>query len=137
MKILVTGGSGYIGSHTCLELLMAGHDVVAIDNLSNSKAVVFDRIERICGRRAVFCKEDVRNGGKVAEILAEHGIEAVIHFAGLKAVGESVAQPLRYYEQQCNRQLGTVQRDDGNRGALPGIQFFRHGLRQSAQCPDS
>lgn len=105
MKILVTGGSGYIGSHTCLELLMAGHDVVAIDNLSNSKAVVFDRIERICGRRAVFCKEDVRNGGKVAEILTEHGIEAVIHFAGLKAVGESVAQPLRYYDNNVTGSL--------------------------------
>lgn len=105
MKILVTGGSGYIGSHTCLELLMAGHDVVAIDNLSNSKPAVFERIERICGRRAVFYKEDVRNGGKVAEILAEHGIEAVIHFAGLKAVGESVAQPLRYYDNNVTGSL--------------------------------
>lgn len=97
MKVLVTGGAGYIGSHTCVELLTAGHDVLVIDNFSNSKPVVFDRIERICGRRPVFYREDVCNGEKVAEILASHGIEAVIHFAGLKAVGESVAQPLQYY----------------------------------------
>lgn len=97
MRVLVTGGAGYIGSHTCLELLTAGHDVVVIDNLSNSKPVVFDRVERICGRRPVFYREDVCNSGKVAEILALHGVEAVIHFAGLKAVGESVAQPLQYY----------------------------------------
>lgn len=97
MRVLVTGGAGYIGSHTCLELLMDGHDVVVIDNLSNSKTIVFDRIERICGRRPVFYREDVCNNNKVAEILAAHRIEAVIHFAGLKSVGESVAQPLQYY----------------------------------------
>lgn len=97
MRVLVTGGAGYIGSHTCLELLMDGHDVVAIDNLSNSNTIVFDRIERICGQRPVFYREDVCNNNKVAEILAAHRIEAVIHFAGLKSVGESVAQPLQYY----------------------------------------
>lgn len=97
MRVLVTGGAGYIGSHTCLELLMDEHDVVVIDNLSNSKTIVFDRIERICGRRPVFYREDVCNNKKVAEILAAHRIEAVIHFAGLKSVGESVAQPLQYY----------------------------------------
>lgn len=105
MKILVTGGAGYIGSHTCLELLKAGHDVVVIDNLSNSKPVVFDRIERICGCRPVFYKGDVRDGGKVAEILSEHSIDAVVHFAGLKAVGESVAQPLRYYDNNVTGSL--------------------------------
>jgi UDP-glucose 4-epimerase len=105
MKILVTGGAGYIGSHTCVELLVAGHDVVVIDNLSNSKAIVFDRIERICGRRPVFHDEDVRNSDKVEEILTEHGIEAVIHFAGLKSVGESVAQPLRYYDNNVTGSL--------------------------------
>lgn len=97
MRVLVTGGAGYIGSHTCLELLTAGHAVVALDNFTNSKPVVFDRIERICGRRPMVYREDVCDSGKVAEILLEHGIESVIHFAGLKAVGESVAQPLRYY----------------------------------------
>lgn len=97
MKVLVTGGAGYIGSHACLELLTAGHDVVVIDNFSNSKPVVFDRIERICGHRPIFYRGDVCDSDKVAEILSAHGIESVIHFAGLKAVGESVAQPLQYY----------------------------------------
>lgn len=97
MRVLVTGGAGYIGSHTCLELLMAGHDVVVIDNFSNSKPVVFDRIERICGHRPIFHRGDVCDSDKVAEILSGHDIEAVVHFAGLKAVGESVAQPLQYY----------------------------------------
>jgi UDP-glucose 4-epimerase len=105
MKILVTGGAGYIGSHTCLELFKAGHDVVVIDNLSNSKPVVFDRIERICGRRPVFYMGDVRDSSKVAEILSTHGIDAVIHFAGLKAVGESVDQPLRYYDNNVTGSL--------------------------------
>lgn len=105
MKILVTGGAGYIGSHTCLELLKAGHDVVVIDNFSNSKPVVFDRIERICGRRPVFYAADVRDSDKVAEIISVRGIKAVIHFAGLKAVGESVAQPLRYYDNNVTGSL--------------------------------
>lgn len=97
MKILVTGGAGYIGSHTCLELLRAGHDVVILDNFSNSKPVVVDRIEHICGRRPTLHRGDVCDSDQVAEVLAVNSIEAVIHFAGLKAVGESVAQPLRYY----------------------------------------
>ena len=97
MRVLVTGGAGYIGSHTCLELLTAGHTVVALDNFSNSKPVVFDRIERICGRRAMVYQENVCDSSRVADILQENEIEAVVHFAGLKAVGESVAQPLRYY----------------------------------------
>jgi len=98
MKVMVTGGAGYIGSHTCLELLKAGHEVVVIDNLSNSNVIVFDRIEHICGRRPIFLNVDVRNGSRVAEILSANEIKAVIHFAGLKAVGESVSQPLRYYD---------------------------------------
>lgn len=105
MKILVTGGAGYIGSHTCVELLMAGHDVVVIDNLSNSSSVVFDRIDRICNLRPVFHEVDVRSRDRVTEILSVHGIEAVIHFAGLKAVGESVAQPLRYYDNNVTGSL--------------------------------
>ena len=97
MRVLVTGGAGYIGSHTCLDLLMAGHDVVVLDNFSNSKPVVLDRIDRICGRRPIIYRGDVCDSDKVAGILLEHEIESVIHFAGLKAVGESVAQPLQYY----------------------------------------
>lgn len=105
MRILVTGGTGYVGSHTCVELLKAGHDVVAIDNLSNSSPIVLDRIEKICNRRPAFHEVDVRNRDRVAEILAEYAIEAVIHFAGLKAVGESVVQPLRYYDNNVTGSL--------------------------------
>ena len=92
---LVTGGLGYIGSHTCVELLDAGHRVTVIDNLSNSKPAVLDRIERISGKRPAFVRADVRSRSALAEALA--GCDAVIHFAGLKAVGESVAKPIEYY----------------------------------------
>lgn len=105
MRILVTGGAGYIGSHTCLELLVAGHEVVVIDNFSNSNPIVFDRIEHICRYRPIVYMEDIRNAKRVAEILVKHNVEAVIHFAGLKAVGESVEQPLQYYN---NNVLGSL-----------------------------
>jgi UDP-glucose 4-epimerase len=97
MNLLVTGGAGYIGSHTCLELLMAGHNVVVIDNFSNSKSIVFDRIARICGRRPIVYKADICDIETLSGILTSEKIESVIHFAGLKAVSESVEQPLRYY----------------------------------------
>jgi UDP-glucose 4-epimerase len=97
MRVLITGGAGYICSHTCLELLTPGHAVVVLDSFSNSKPVLFDRTERICGSSPVFYREDACNSGKVVKTLLAHGIEALIHFAGLKAVGESVAQPLQYY----------------------------------------
>ena len=96
--ILVTGGTGYIGSHTVVELLQAGHDVLIYDNLSNSKRSVLDRIETITGRRPGFFEGDIRDRATLAQLFAQHKITAVIHFAGLKAVGESVAQPLRYYD---------------------------------------
>ncbi len=92
---LVTGGLGYIGSHTCVELLAAGHRVRIIDNLSNSKLAVLERITEIAGIRPEFIKADIRDRGAVREALT--GCTAVIHFAGLKAVGESVAKPLLYY----------------------------------------
>jgi UDP-glucose 4-epimerase len=92
---LVTGGLGYIGSHTCVELLAAGHNVRIVDNLSNSKLAVLDRIEEISGQRPEFIKADIRDRGAMREALA--GTDAVIHFAGLKAVGESVEKPLLYY----------------------------------------
>lgn len=92
---LVTGGLGYIGSHTCVELLAAGQRVRIVDNLSNSKLAVLDRIEEISGTRPEFIRTDVRDRGALREALA--GCDAVIHFAGLKAVGESVAKPLLYY----------------------------------------
>lgn len=100
VHILVTGGTGYIGSHACVALLAAGHEVTVIDDLSNSRREVLDRIERIAGKRPAFFEGDVRDRPLLRSIFAGKRIDGVIHFAGLKAVGESVAQPLRYYD--CN-----------------------------------
>jgi UDP-glucose 4-epimerase len=100
MNILVTGGTGYIGSHACVALLAAGHSVTVIDNLSNSRREVLDRVAQITGERPLFFQSDVRDLPSLRSIFATTPIDAVIHFAGLKAVGESVAQPLRYYD--CN-----------------------------------
>ncbi|WP_295992851.1 UDP-glucose 4-epimerase GalE [Rugamonas sp.] len=102
MKILVTGGLGYIGSHTCVEMIAAGHQVVVVDNLSNSKQDVAGRVGRITGQPLLAIVADVRDQGAMDAIFAEHGIDAVIHFAGLKAVGESVEQPLRYYDNNVH-----------------------------------
>ena len=96
--ILVTGGTGYIGSHTVVELLNEGHDVFIIDNLSNSSETVVDKIEEICGKRPLFLKADIRDEEKLEQVFNAVDIEAVIHFAGLKAVGESVEKPLDYYD---------------------------------------
>lgn len=104
-NILVTGASGYIGSHTCVELLQAGFGVVAIDNLSNSSPQAIRRIETISGKTLPFIQADVRDREGLNKILREYSIDAAIHFAGLKAVGESVAKPLLYYE---NNVAGTV-----------------------------
>ncbi len=105
MKILVTGGAGYIGSHTVVELLKAGHDVVVIDNLSNSSSISIERIKLITGLSPIFIEGDVRDQNLVEQILCNHGVKAVIHFAGLKAVGDSVRDPLGYYD---NNLVGTL-----------------------------
>lgn len=97
MQILVTGGTGFIGSHTCVELLNAGYDVIIADNLYNSKEMVVDRIEQITGKRPKFYNLDLRNYDSVSELFDLENIDAVIHFAGYKAVGESVKEPLKYY----------------------------------------
>jgi UDP-glucose 4-epimerase len=97
-NILVTGGTGYIGSHTVVELMAAGHDVFIVDNLCNSKATVIDRIERIAGRRPGFEQADLRDRDALRKLFSRHRFDAVIHFAGLKAVGESVKKPLLYYD---------------------------------------
>ena len=112
--ILVTGGAGYIGSHTCVELLAAGHVPVIVDNLSNSKREAVARIARIAGREPVFVEADIRDAAALDAAFAAHPIDAVIHFAGLKAVGESVAQPLRYYD---NNVVGTLVLVDAMRRA--------------------
>ncbi len=95
--ILVTGGAGYIGSHTCVELLNNGFDVVIVDNLSNSKIEALRRIETITGKLPVFHQADISDSPSLQDIFQQHPIDAVVHFAGLKAVGESCQQPLRYY----------------------------------------
>ncbi|MBR0040503.1 MAG: UDP-glucose 4-epimerase GalE, partial [Oscillospiraceae bacterium] len=98
MNVLVTGGAGYIGSHTCVELLARGHNVVIIDNLVNSSAKAVERVEQIAGRGVAFYENDVRDRAALDRIFEKHNIDCAIHFAGLKAVGESVAMPLEYYD---------------------------------------
>jgi UDP-glucose 4-epimerase len=105
MKILVTGGAGYIGSHTCVELLNAGHDLVVVDNLDNAKEESLTRVEAITGKSLTFHKVDLLDRDALDAVFADAGIESVIHFAGLKAVGESVQCPLRYYH---NNITGTL-----------------------------
>ncbi len=107
-KILVTGGAGYIGSHICVELMAAGFTPVIVDNLVNSKREAVARIARIAGREPVFIEADVRDAKALDHTFAEHPIDAVIHFAGLKAVGESVEQPLAYYDNNVNGTLVLV-----------------------------
>jgi len=97
VQVLVTGGAGYIGSHTCVALLEAGHEVVVADNLCNSRAETIDKIKQITEREVAFYRIDVTDERAVDEIFAKHNFDGVLHFAGLKAVGESVAKPLQYY----------------------------------------
>ena len=101
-SILVTGGAGYIGSHTTLALLEAGHNVILLDNLTNSSLESLRRVERICGKAATFIEGDIRDRALLDSIFVRHSIQAVLHFAGLKAVGESVEQPLAYYENNVS-----------------------------------
>lgn len=105
MRILVTGGAGYIGSHTSIVLLEQGHDVVIVDNLCNSKRVAVDRVEELSGKKVTFYQYDVCDEAKMREVFSKESIDAVIHFAGLKAVGESVAIPLRYYDNNLTSTL--------------------------------
>ncbi len=105
MKILVTGGAGFIGSHTCVELLGKGHDLVVMDNFCNSKPEVLDSIKSIAGRDFAFYKTDLRDFRGLSAIFREQKIDAVIHFAGLKAVGESVQKPLAYYDNNIGGTL--------------------------------
>lgn len=108
MKVLVTGGTGYIGSHTVIELLAAGHEVEILDNLYNSKLSVLDQIEKISGIRPVFHQVDLLNTRNLNKIFQNHHFDAVLHFAGLKAVAESVAQPLKYYETNIGGTLNLL-----------------------------
>ena len=108
MKILVTGGAGYIGSHTLVELLAAGHEAVCLDNLSNSSPVSLERVERLTGKKVPFCRGDIRDREVLERLFRENRFDCVIHFAGLKAVGESVLKPWEYYENNIGGTLTLV-----------------------------
>lgn len=105
MNVLVTGGSGYIGSHTCVQLLEAGHQPIILDNLCNSKSSVVETIAQLTGKSVAFYQGDIRDRDLLDQLFATHTIDAVIHFAGLKAVGESVREPINYYD---NNVYGTL-----------------------------
>ena len=108
MNVLVTGGAGYIGSHTVVELLNAGHQAIIVDDLSNAKADVIDRIETITGKRPAFYKLDCKSKDALRTVFSAHKIDAIIHFAAFKAVGESVAQPIKYYRNNLDSFLNIL-----------------------------
>ncbi|MCU8163063.1 UDP-glucose 4-epimerase GalE [Vibrio vulnificus] len=112
MNILVTGGSGYIGSHTCIQMIEAGMTPIILDNLYNSKLLVLDRIEQVTGVRPTFYQGDIRDREILQHVFAQHDIQGVIHFAGLKAVGESVEKPLMYYDNNVSGTLNLVREMD-------------------------
>ena len=115
MKVLVTGGAGYIGSHTIVELLLEGHEVVCLDNFCNSSPRAIDRIIKICECEGVvdaplkLIEGDILNENLLKEIFSNHSIESVIHFAGLKAIGESVEKPIKYYNNNVGGTLNLLQ----------------------------
>jgi UDP-glucose 4-epimerase len=113
--ILVTGGAGYIGSHTCIELLNANYKVVVVDNLSNSHSIALERVESICGKKLTFVEADIRDEQALREVFDTYSFDSVVHFAGLKSVGESVAKPLKYFDHNINgsRCLLQVMLDNG------------------------
>lgn len=105
MSILVTGGAGYIGSHTCIELLNSNYDVIVADNLCNSSLESLKHVEKITGKKVKFCETDVCDKNALTNIFKGNKIDCVIHFAGLKAVGESVKKPLEYYDNNLSSTL--------------------------------
>lgn len=133
MQVLVTGGAGYIGSHTCVELLNAGHSVVVVDNLCNSHRSVIDRVERITDKKLVFYEGDVRNAALLDEIFSDNKIDWVIHFAGLKAVGESCQKPIEYYQNNldCTLTLVDVMRRHGCKKIVFSSSATVYGTPQS------
>ncbi|NIJ36425.1 UDP-glucose 4-epimerase [Sphingopyxis panaciterrae] len=109
MKVLLTGGAGYIGSHVAVSLAAAGHDIVCFDNLSNSRAAVIEHVEAITGQPVPLVVGDIRDRDAVRGAITDHGANAVIHFAGLKAVGESVADPMKYYDNNVRGTLSLIE----------------------------
>lgn len=128
MAVLVTGGAGYIGSHTVVELLNANREVVVLDNLSNSSAKSLDRVKQITGKAVTFYQGDVLDRALLKRIFADHNIESVIHFAGLKAVGESVVKPIEYYRNNVEGSLTLLDENASSRCFQFCFQLFRHRL---------
>jgi UDP-glucose 4-epimerase len=128
-KILVTGGAGYIGSHTCLELLNAQHEVVVLDNLSNSSEVSLSRVQALANKSLTFIQGDIRDAQILDQIFKSHSIDAVIHFAGLKAVGESQKEPLKYFENNISGSISLVK-------AMERAQVFKLVFSSSATVYD-
>lgn len=128
-KILVTGGAGYIGSHTCLELLNAQHEVVVLDNLSNSSEVSLSRVQALANKSLTFIQGDIRDAQILDQIFKSHSIDAVIHFAGLKAVGESQKEPLKYFENNISGSISLVK-------AMESAQVFKLVFSSSATVYD-
>jgi len=124
-KILVTGGAGYIGSHTCVELLNAGHEVVVLDNLCNSSAESLNRVEKLTQKSLTFVEGDIRNSQLLDQVFQQNSIDAVIHFAGLKAVGESQQIPLDYFDNNIAGSISLVQ-------AMQRAQVFKLVFSSSA-----
>ncbi|ENU64123.1 MULTISPECIES: UDP-glucose 4-epimerase GalE [Acinetobacter] len=124
-KILVTGGAGYIGSHTCVELLNAGHEVVVLDNLCNSAAESLNRVQQLTQKSLTFIQGDIRDAQLLDQVFQQHSIDAVIHFAGLKAVGESQQIPLAYFDNNITGSISLVQ-------AMQRAQVFKLVFSSSA-----
>jgi UDP-glucose 4-epimerase len=124
-KILVTGGAGYIGSHTCLELLNAGHNVIVLDNLSNSSAESLNRVQQLSQKKLTFVEGDIRDSQLLDQVFQQHSIDAVIHFSGLKAVGESQQIPLAYFDNNIAGSISLVQ-------AMQRAQVFKLVFSSSA-----
>ena len=135
MAILVTGGAGYIGSHTCIELLNAGYEVVVMDNLYNASEEALRRVEKITGKHVTFYKADMLDREAVNEIFEKESIDSVIHFAGLKAVGESVAKPLEYYHNNIT-EPDSLRRNAQSWRQENHFQFLRYRIRRSGIRPD-
>ena len=128
-KILVTGGAGYIGSHTCIQLLSAGHDVVVLDNLSNSSVESLARVQALAAKKLDFVEGDILDQQILDQIFQHHSIDAVIHFAGLKAVGESQKEPLKYFENNISGSISLVK-------AMERAQVFKLVFSSSATVYD-
>jgi UDP-glucose 4-epimerase len=137
--ILVTGGAGFIGSHTCVELLQAGYDVVVIDNLVNARPESLKRVERITGKAVTFYQEDACDKAALERIFDAHAITGAIHFAALKAVGESVAKPIEYYQNNLGSLLALleVMRDRGVRNFVFSSSATVYGVPQSVPIDES